>query len=258
MNLKFYKKIIQKNRLNDYKEILLQAQKEGYVITSLIDWYDKYKGSNTKVLVLRHDVDYDYKGAYDMYKLEKSLGVKSTYYFRWLSVNDRIMKEMHDSGFEVSLHYETLATYAKKNQITNKKDVTKDVLHHCFNLLGDELNDFEKRFWKIRTICSHGDKVNRILQTTNVEIIDYTRLIDYGIDFNTYNPEILKEFDAYISDSSIYNNFEWKKFGAPAKAFKQGKKSICLLTHPIHWNQNIVKNIQMLYTVYVDNTNIGF
>lgn len=258
MNLKFYKKIIQKNRLNEYKEILLQAQKDGYVITSLIDWYDNYKGSNTKVLVLRHDVDYDYKGAYDMFKLEQSIGVKSTYYFRWLSVNDMIMKEMHDSEFEVSLHYETLATYAKQNHITNKKDLTKDILDRCFSILGDEINDFEKRFWKIRTICSHGDKVNRILKTTNVEIIDYERLIDFGIDFNTYNPEILKEFDAYISDSSIYNDFKWKKDGSPFEAFKNNKRSICLLTHPIHWNQNIVKNLQLLYAVYIDNTNKGF
>ena len=258
MNLKFYKKIIQKNRLAEYRDILLRAKKEGYIITSLIDWYDNYRGSDQKILILRHDVDYDYKGAYEMFKLEKSLGLKATYYFRWLSINDNIMHEMHNSGFEVSLHYETLATYAKEHKLTTKDKITPEVLGICFEKLGDELKVFEERFWKVKTICSHGDKVNRILNITNVEILDYSRLHEYGISFNTYNPAILKEFDAYISDSSIYNNFEWKKFGAPQKAFAEGKKSICLLTHPIHWNQNIVKNIQMLFTVYQDNTNKGF
>ncbi|RLD41498.1 MAG: hypothetical protein DRI86_13260 [Bacteroidetes bacterium] len=253
MNLFYYKKIFQQNRLNQYKDIISLALKQDYIVTSLIDWYENYKEKDVKVLILRHDVDYDYQGAYQMYMLEKSMGVKSTYYFRWLSVNKPIMKKMKDDDFEVSLHYETLATYAKENKIINKEAITADVLDMCYNKLEDEIRHFESSFGKIKTICSHGDKVNRLIKVSNYKIINYKKLEELGILLNTYNPEIIKKFDAYISDSSIYNNFAWKHDGNPNNALLEGKKNICLLTHPIHWNQSFIKNIKLLFTVYIDN-----
>jgi peptidoglycan/xylan/chitin deacetylase (PgdA/CDA1 family) len=132
MNLKFFKKIVQKNRLQAYKEVLIYAKENGYIITSLIDWYDNYINSDKKILILRHDVDYDAKGALEMFKIEKELGLKSTFYFRWLTADYTIMKAINNAGFEVSLHYETLATYAKNNNITKTDEVTPDILNLCF------------------------------------------------------------------------------------------------------------------------------
>jgi len=253
MNVKFLKKIFQKNRLQIYKEILLYAKSNGYILISLSDWYENYIDSDKKVIVLRHDVDYDAKGAIEMYKIEKELGAKSSFYFRWLTVDDNIMKTINNDGFEVSLHYETLATYAKHNKITKADEITSDVLNLCFNNLKNEIKEFEQKFWKINSICSHGDKVNRQLKVSNYKIIDNTKFEELGIKFNVYNQEIMDKFDAYISDSSIYSNFEWKHFGSPYNAIDNELKTICLLTHPIHWNQGFVKNIKMLSKVYSDN-----
>ena len=253
MNLKFFKKIVQKNRLQAYKEVLIYAKENGYIITWLIDWYDNYINSDKKILILRHDVDYDAKGALEMFKIEKELGLKSTFYFRWLTADYSIMKAINNAGFEVSLHYETLATYAKNNNITKTDEVTPDILNLCFNNLIDEIKEFEQRFWKVNTICSHGDKVNRQLKVSNYKIINIAKLNDLGIKFNVYNKDIMDKFDSYISDSSIYSNFEWKHSGSPYNAIDKEHKIICLLTHPIHWNQGFFKNIQMLQKIYADN-----
>ncbi len=254
MTFKIFKKIFQQNRLGIYNSILLFAKKNDYIITSLNDWYNNYLNSNKKVLILRHDVDYDSKGAFEMYKIEKELGIKSTFYFRWSTMNSPIMKEMKKNGFEVSLHYESLASYAKKNNITNEEQVSSEIIRQSFENLVLEIKEFESKYWKLHTICSHGDKVNRQLKVSNHKIIRYEKLKELDILFNVYNPDIIKKFEAYISDSSIYSNFEWNHFGSPKTAIENGYKSICLLTHPVHWNQSFFKNFVMLYRVYKDNS----
>ena len=146
----------------------------------------------------------------------------------------------------------------QKYKLTSKEDITPEIMDTCFSILLDEIKTFENKYWKLKTICSHGDKVNRIIKVSNYKIIDKAKLISIGISFNTYDPLIMNKFDAHISDNSIHNDFEWKHFHSPEKAFIDGKKTICLLTHPIHWNQNYIKNSQMLFNVYADNINKGF
>ncbi len=253
MNHKFYRKIIQQTRLDVYKGVLLYARDNGYIITSLIDWYGNYRNSNEKVLILRHDVDYDYKGAGNMFKLEKELGVKSTFYFRWLTMQDKIMNEMHRAGFEVSLHYETLATYAKKNHIFKKEQVDKNVIEQCRNNLSLEINNFEKKYFKMHTLCSHGDKRNRILGIPNQNIVDKSFLDQHQLFFKAYDEAIISKFDAYISDNTVYADFAWKHSGSPFTMMDEQREAICLLTHPIHWNQSFLKNIKMSFMVYNDN-----
>ncbi len=253
MITKITKKLFQKNRLHEYENILKYAIAKNYKLVSLIDWYNNYKETNEKVLILRHDVDYDAKGAYSFYKLEKHYGANSTFYFRWKTMNSKIMNEMHKNNFEVSLHFETLATYAKQKNIINNEKITNKVKQICTQNLSEEIKKFEKYYFKINTICSHGDKRNRVLDTPNHVIIDNKFYKEHNILFETYDVNITKMFDAYISDSSIYANFEWKHSGSPYKMIDKQKQTVCLLTHPIHWNQSFFKNIKMIISVFFDN-----
>ncbi len=246
-------KILQTSRLDEYEKILRYALKHGYVLCSLNDWYVKYRDSEKKVLILRHDVDYDADGAYHFFKLEKQLGATSSFYFRWKTMNPSIMNEMHQNNFEVSLHFETLATYAKKHHLFKKGDINDKVIAACQAILSDEIKRFEHTYFKIHSICSHGDKRNRVLDMPNHIIVNQKLKAKHKILFETYDSNVLSKFDAYISDSSIYSNFEWKHSGAPCNMIEEQRQTICLLTHPIHWNQSFFKNIQMLFTIYLDN-----
>ena len=242
------KKIRQKSRLNEYRELLLFARDEGYILTSLIEWHRNYRQNGQRVLILRHDVDIDPEGAAKMYAIEKSLGARATYYFRWKTVSEALVHKMRRDGFEVSLHYETLATYCKKHHIKDAKKVTDTVMKTCFNLLEEEISRFKKQFGDIQTIASHGDKRNRILGIPNHVILKYGNLADLDIQFEAYDPEITMLFDAYISDSSITNNFNWKYGLTPQEAIRSHLTTICLLTHPEHWNFNFKKNMKTIIT----------
>ena len=252
---RIFKKLGQKSRIEIYEDILQTAVQNGYKVVSLKDWYLNYKDTSEKVFILRHDVDYDTTGAYAFYRIEKELGATSTMYFRWMTMNDPIMKEMHQSGFEVSLHFETLATYAKENNIFKKEQITEEVIAECQNRLSHEIEQFEQKYWKVETICSHGDKRNRVLGLTNHILWTKALKDKHRILFETYEEEVTAKYDAYISDSSIYNDFKWQHYGSPLDAINDGKQVICLLTHPIHWNQSILKNVEMLWKVYMDNRN---
>ncbi len=247
------RKILQTSRIDEYEKVLQHAIKEGYFLCSLNDWYVKYKGSEEKVLILRHDVDYDSDGAYRFFKLEKRLGATSSFFFRWKTMNAAIMEEMHQNNFEVSLHFETLATYAKKHHLFKKSDINDKIIETCQLILSNEIKRFEQTYFKINSICSHGDKRNRVLDMPNHVLVDQEFKAKHKILFETYDANILSAFDAYISDSSIYSSFEWKYAGSPCKMIDNKKQTICLLTHPIHWNQSFFKNIKMLFTIYLDN-----
>jgi hypothetical protein len=247
------KKVFQPNRRNEYRKILEFGLQHGYVLCSLYDWFVKYQDSEKKVLILRHDVDYDPEGAFRFYQTEKELGATSSFYFRWKTMKPSLMHKMHRDHFEVSLHYETLADYAKKHQLHHKSDITEEVIASCRKILSEEIDRFELRFFKIHSLCSHGDKRNRELRLPNHILVDEEFKNRHQILFETYDTAIQSKFDAYISDSSIYSNFAWKHAGSPYAMMEAEKQTICLLTHPIHWNQSFFKNIKMLYAIFADN-----
>jgi len=253
MSNRILRKIFQKNRLKQYADVLRYAKDKSYKLCSLYDWYTKYKDGNEKVLILRHDVDLDPEGAYNFFKIENDLGATSTFYFRWLTEKPNIIKKIHNLGFEVSLHFETLANYARKNKLFKQEQINDDIIKECRNILSEEILSFEKKYFKISTICSHGDIRNRILQTPNHVLTSKDFLKQHKILFETYDKNIISLFDAYISDSSIYSNFEWKHYGSPYTAISNNLQTICLLTHPIHWNQSLAKNTKMLLKIYLDN-----
>lgn len=99
--------------------MLKKALKDGYVFTNFRD-YEKNKKAQ-KLIVLRHDVDYSPKRALEIAKIEKSLGLKSTFFIRVHGEHyhplDResypIFKKILKLGHEIGLHYEA-RTYSKK------------------------------------------------------------------------------------------------------------------------------------------------
>lgn len=69
---------------------------------------------NTPYLILRHDVDFSLDAALEMAKLERKLGISSTYFvlFRWQfydvlkQKNARTLREISNLGHEIGLHFE--------------------------------------------------------------------------------------------------------------------------------------------------------
>ena len=91
-----------------YEELMEVLLSKGYKTSAIYEYIKEKPGNN--VVIMRHDVDVDPQHALQMAKLEKKLGVNSTYYFRYTPkvFNTSIIKSISDMGFEVGYHYETL------------------------------------------------------------------------------------------------------------------------------------------------------
>jgi hypothetical protein len=246
MSKNFANKIFQKSRMDEYCKILDFAIEREYILTSLSDWYENEFYPGRKVLILRHDVDYFPQGAYRMFLIEKERKIKSTFYFRWSTADKAIIKKISQAGFEVSLHFETLATYCKQKRIYTADKVTKDVYLKCRALLINEVREFEIEFGKINTLCSHGDRWNIKVGIPNHCIMNENFCSDLDIYFETYDQNILAKFNTYISDSSAKYGHKWKYGLSPVDAMDKGVESICLLTHPHHWDYHFRQNVKML------------
>ena len=70
-----YRKITQKSRLEEYRQILTAAIGQGYRGMTLREWVE-LGFPRDKIFLLRHDVDIDARGAGRMYEIEKELHVR--------------------------------------------------------------------------------------------------------------------------------------------------------------------------------------
>ena len=66
-------------------------------------------------VILRHDVDARPQNSLRLARLEHTLGIRGTYYFRIPhTFQPSIIQEIASLGHEIGYHYETLATIAKE------------------------------------------------------------------------------------------------------------------------------------------------
>lgn len=236
------------NRLYYYDLYIKLAKERGYKVTSYVDYIENYKDTNQKVLILRHDIDVINEGTNKMFEIEKRNNVKATYYFRWETFNKKLIDDLNTSGFEVGLHYETIATYCDKY---NKKNLNKYDLGRCRGELKQEIRNFKSKSGiNIKTIASHGANTNIRIKIPNNILFEGENYSDYGIISETYDKVILKKYiTTYISDGYLYNNFGFKYTNNPIDAIVKDDKVIEFLSHPSHWNfspaeiANILKKI---------------
>ncbi|MGI6669067.1 MAG: hypothetical protein ACOX4M_06615 [Acetivibrionales bacterium] len=116
-------------RFEEYRNIIKIAIENGYQCISMIDYIKNFcnSDSDAKLIILRHDIDNDLKATRRFFQIERELEVKSTYYFRLCTLDYSLMDNIIDYGSEVGYHYEELATYCKKNKITSKKILIKNI-----------------------------------------------------------------------------------------------------------------------------------
>ena len=145
-----FRTLIFNNRLDCYEKYLKLAREKSYDILPLNDFYMLDDKRSRKHLILRHDVDSAGVSTRKMFKLEKENGMKSTYYFRFSTIDLPLIHEMIDAGFEVGLHYETISDYIRENGYTDKSQIN---LNQMREQLSEEIRSFESIIGCKTTSC---------------------------------------------------------------------------------------------------------
>lgn len=238
---RLYSDYLLENRFSEYQKIIEWAINNTYIVTSLIDYYHmvrKQSLDNTKVLILRHDIDTDVIGAREFFNIEKRLGVKSSFYFRLSTLDREFINEIVQYGSEASYHYEEIATYCKIHKIRDKDRVNAEMSEIRKLFIQNYLHLKESTGLPLLSVASHGDFVNQYIGLSNQVFLNTEVRERCGILLEAYD-QIIKKDCLSISDTG-YPRL-WNPF-SPQDALLRNVPKINLLTHPRHWRSNIYIN----------------
>ena len=224
-----------------YKEYLICLKSRGICFLTFEEFIPmKLKPSS--FCLIRHDVDRMPYRALKMAKLENSIGVKSTYYFRMkpLVFNSKIIKEVLNLGHEVGYHYETLSDKNgdlnlamkefKKNLIAFRKVAPcKTISMH-----GKPFKKYDNRsLWNLENHKILKDEFG-VLGEVYLDI-DYSEIAyinDTGRNWTSFKANNRDKVSSNIKssfDSSKELLFYIKK---------KSTKKICFQIHPERWVDN--------------------
>lgn len=241
-----YADYLMPSRLGEYESLLHAATAAGYTQLSVRDFFRRLRrgqqpGSPTaeRLFVHRHDIDSDLRTAKKMFAIESRHGVRASYYFRLCTLDYGFMREIEAAGSEASYHYEEVADFAKRHHLRSAEAVRQH-FPEIRELFARNLGQIVDRLgFPIATVASHGDFVNRRLKVINHELLrDEALRQRCGIECESYDAELLRCFDVYISDR------KYPVYYHPITPFDAlGKyQHICLLTHPVQWETNWLEN----------------
>lgn len=169
--------------LKSYKTLLLALQQAGYQFQTFETFLSSPQ--EEKTVILRHDVDELASNALAMAKLEHTLGIRATYYFRIVKQSNvpEIIRQIAAWGHEIGYHYETLAAA--------EGDMDQAIASFEENLA------YFRTYYPVRTVCMHGSSSS---QHDNRLIWSHRRLSDYGL---IGEPYLTLDFNKvyYLSDT---------------------------------------------------------
>ena len=202
---------------NEYKNIISIIKEH----LPIVDF--KNVSNNTlKFCILRHDIEFSIDRAYKLAKIEKEIGVSSTYtvqirnntYNALSEKNINLIKKIRDLGHHIGLHQNP--PYMSPEEL--EKYVSEDIktLEKCY---GFEVDRFAFHRPKKEYLKAYFELPNKI----NC----------YDRKFFHFFETKPKELDVlYLADS----NHEWK-YGYPLDFDFSKINKLQLLTHPFSWSE---------------------
>ena len=219
-----------------YKKLLQTLKEKNYQFITVEEYFTSTYDKNRPFIMMRHDVDRRPLRSLEMAKIERSLGVKATYYFRTIpqTLKPEIIKDIVNLGHEIGYHYECLAE-------TNG-DYEKAIVDFELNL------SLLKELFPIKNIAMHGRPTSKWDSRLLWKKYDYKK---YGILSEPYFDIDFKEI-LYITDAGrAWNNDDINlrdKVDTPFKFLfnhteniisqlneKKLPEKIMINIHPEHW-----------------------
>jgi 2-polyprenyl-3-methyl-5-hydroxy-6-metoxy-1,4-benzoquinol methylase len=218
-------------RWREYRELLEGARKHRYDLWSLEDWLLSRGAPRARVAILRHDVDQHPRSALPMLEIERELGVRSTWYFRWRTASPTVIDAVRDAGGQVAFHYETLTRLARERGLS-PSDVDGALVAEARELLRREIAAFQNAFGPIRSVAPHGD--TRIPGVSNQILLAGEDCHDYAIALDANDAIDGHPVGLWLTDRSLPDG-RWKEGLDPTRVFAAGTTPVLLLTHPNNW-----------------------
>ncbi|MBR4339944.1 MAG: hypothetical protein IKP89_04910 [Bacteroidales bacterium] len=232
--------------LKKYTQLLLCFERAGYQFITFEDYCDG-KVNSDRFVILRHDVDLKAENSLATAKIEASLGIYASYYFRVVPQSNRpeIIRGIASLGHEIGYHYEDMAIC--------QGDTEKAIVHFKEKL------EFFRKFYSVKTVCMHGSPRSPFDGRDLWKTYDYR---DFGIIGEPYfDTDFSKLF--YLTDTGrrwdgfnvsvrdkipVYQDL-WTERGLVyhstddvIRAIEEGTlpHKLMITTHPQRWTDNLL------------------
>jgi hypothetical protein len=223
--------------LKIYKQLLSELQKAAYEFITFEEYSEGKRPD--RFVILRHDVDLRAGNSVATAKIENSLNVRASYYFRVVPQSNQPnkIKEIVALNHEIGYHYEDMSLFGG--------DHVKSIKH-----FEEQLKHF-RQFYPVRTICMHGSPTSKY---DNRDLWKNNNYRDFGIigepyfdiDFNQvfYLTDTGRcwDGDKYSVRDKVASNFQqcYHSTQDIINAAKTGSlpPQIMITTHPQRWTDN--------------------
>lgn len=196
-----------------YKRLIENLRAHGYEICSYEDWQEK-----PRCVILRHDIDNDIAKALELGKIERDLGVSSTYfvlvtsdfYNVFSASNGKLLRELAACGHNIGLHFDEV----RYPEIQTPEDARGLILKEAELLR-------EATGVPVRCVSMH--RPSKMMLEANLEIPGM---------INSYGQVYFKEFK-YLSDSR-------RRWREPVEEIVEAEtyNRLHILTHAIWYNES--------------------
>ncbi len=208
--------------------------------------------SPTRFIILRHDVDLKAESSVETAKIEHSLGIKASYYFRVVPDSDKpdCIRTIVNMGHEIGYHYEDMSLCGG--------DPQKAVAHFAEKLA------YFRKYYPVKTICMHGAPTSQydskdIWQYASykndfdligepyfdVDFSDLFYLTDTGRRWDGYKVSVRDKIPTY-QDIWAANGWVYRYTDDIIRACNNGSlpNRIMITTHPQRWTDSWQKGMQ--------------
>jgi hypothetical protein len=233
--------------LEMYRRLSLAILDKGYLPVTIADYCYSNRLPD-RLALIRHDVDRKPGNALRMAELEKSLGLRATYYFRHVQATFQpgLMTKIAAMGHEIGYHYETLSKARGDPELAMK-------------IFEGELREF-RGICDISTISMHGSPLSRFNNSDLWKTYSYTKYgireaylsIDYrNLGYLTDTGRSWGKTGTNIRDR-VTNGLAGLQIGSTPElinAIEKGKlpEKFCISAHPERWAANSIE--WMLYSL---------
>ena len=241
---RIYGDFLAPSALGSYRALLESALRAGYeviaveafwrlVVTGTVDPARNY-------LILRHDLDTDPQTGAQMWEIDQSLGVASSYYFRLSTLDYDLMAAIGKGGGEASYHFEELATVVKRHRKHDRGSVLRRV-PEAQELFVRNIETLRRRTGlPMPVVSSHGDFVNRSTRLPNWTILlDRQIRRTAGIELEVYDEAFVSHVSKGFSDTHYPRRWTPDDLDA---AIAVPVPVLYLLVHPRNWQARPLEN----------------
>lgn len=192
--------------LKTYKIFLTTLVNQGFLFSFLSSQMQQGKG---KQILLRHDVDRLPFNSLEFARIESSLGILGSYFFRYASgkKDAEIIQRIADLGHDVGYHYEDMDLMAQRYKGITEEQLVMDAIK-SFEINLEKL----RRLVPVKTICMHGSPMSRWDSRLLWKYYDYR---NFGIEAEPYFDFNMEEM-LYLTDTG--RRWNGSKFSVRDKA----------------------------------------